>query len=328
MFCAITGILASRSRNSDSFGILTDSLVLASCQEIISLNANVIGDVANRTYLWEQIFGPAVEWLEPQNQLSVLYRRIGSGDTGFRFWVDKGQPSQRFRDTIVSSAARETFENEVFKLPLGKISLVGSPSSLQFAPSFSADEVSFNSQNRILTFVPGDVQHPSVLEAYYIFKHTPGNKELIQILPPHHNYFVGALSNTVYSVASYYRTYQNFFLAESGTASYQDLNDTFVLNDQIGNPIGALNGSISLFQRISAEIQNTETPADVANGMFAVGSLQGNMSLIQRISAELLTTESPEENALGIGSYGVFANTPYGSVNIHQVINSPGLITL
>lgn len=92
--------------------IVLEEVLLVSCQDIITLNATIIGDTSDHTFFWEQIYGPAVTWLEPQNQLMVMFQKpFTSGDLFFRFWVDRFTQFQQYKDMIVSGTARENVVN-------------------------------------------------------------------------------------------------------------------------------------------------------------------------------------------------------------------------
>lgn len=71
-------------------------LIVATCENIVTIDAEIEGDPTGHTYLWEQLpeeegGGFPVVWLEPQNQLSVMYDNQGIRDDKlFKFTVDAG----------------------------------------------------------------------------------------------------------------------------------------------------------------------------------------------------------------------------------------------
>lgn len=92
--------------------IILEQVLLVSCQDIVTLNATIIGDITDHTFYWEQTYGPAVTWLEPQNQLMVMFQKPAvTGDLFFRFYVDRFTQFQQYRDIIVSGTARENLDN-------------------------------------------------------------------------------------------------------------------------------------------------------------------------------------------------------------------------
>lgn len=88
--------------------IIVDAVQLVSCSDIVTLKATIVTNYPGHTYYWEQIAGPAVTWLEPQNQLLVTFQKpVTTEDLVFRFWADRYTPKQQYKDFIAANTARD-----------------------------------------------------------------------------------------------------------------------------------------------------------------------------------------------------------------------------
>jgi len=83
---------------------LVDSMLTVSCSDVITLSARVFVEAGSATYLWEQISGTPVDWLENQDQTQVMFRQPSvRDDKVFRFWLNKGSSKEAFKDVLVSA---------------------------------------------------------------------------------------------------------------------------------------------------------------------------------------------------------------------------------
>jgi len=91
--------------------VLLDDLFII-CDTLVTMTAVIVGNTTNRTFLWEQVSGPSITWLTPQNQLSVQWSPLSlvRQDRLFRFYVDKGDPLNE-----------QVFEMYVFATPTDKL---------------------------------------------------------------------------------------------------------------------------------------------------------------------------------------------------------------
>jgi hypothetical protein len=88
----------------DNISIQLDAVMTVSCDDIITLNATLIGDLTNHTFLWEQLTGTPVIWLEPQNQQTVLFQQPAVRDNKvFKFTLDRGTSIVKSRQILVSA---------------------------------------------------------------------------------------------------------------------------------------------------------------------------------------------------------------------------------
>jgi hypothetical protein len=93
---------------NDNASILLDSMMTVTCDDIITLSANILGDSTGHTFLWEQIDGIPVTWLEAQNQQSVMFQQPSDrSDKVFRFTLDKGLDFEKSKEIIVSAIPTE-----------------------------------------------------------------------------------------------------------------------------------------------------------------------------------------------------------------------------
>lgn len=81
--------------------------ILAICDNSSTLTATVVGDLAGRTILWEQISGSPVSFSTPTNQLTASFTAFNFDDKEFRFTVDKNLPSEKFDEITVFGTPTE-----------------------------------------------------------------------------------------------------------------------------------------------------------------------------------------------------------------------------
>jgi hypothetical protein len=330
MISAIIGIWSSgKSSPKEFLGVIVDSVLLASCQEIVTLNATIIGDASAHTFLWEQIAGPPVIWLEPQNQITVLYQKPNTpGDATFRFWIDKNTQFQQFRDLTVTSEALETVETQISAARGGVISFIGAPQNLYFAPTFSNYEaVTRNQQNRLLMYDGATaLTHLDKQVGYEINRIENGTAQVIATVQPSTLYYGLVFPNTTYSVSTLYDQFTRRVIATSSPASFLNTDDELIDTSEIAAPtVFSSPGTISLFQRTFLELLSVETPEDSAISSSHTGLGTGEISLFQRTTLTLVELEPEAESAES--SFGAVANKQ-SSILRDAVLASPGLISI
>jgi hypothetical protein len=155
MFNTFPGIWSSRARASVSINVQT--LMVVSCDTVITLVAQVIGILTDRTYEWVQLTGTPVDWLESRFQTSVMFNQTAvRDDKVFRFYVDKGKRTEAYKDVIVTAVPRDTAttvnESSTFQcLPYTSSELIHSITAL---PGLSAvGQNATNSAVRMLTWI-------------------------------------------------------------------------------------------------------------------------------------------------------------------------------
>jgi hypothetical protein len=108
------GTFSSRRRGGirDS-GLIIElqKILLVSCQDIITLDAVLIGTPNGpQTYLWTQQSGSPVTWLEDQDQTMVTFQQpVTRDDKVFRFWLNKGTSYQQYADILVTLINLDSF---------------------------------------------------------------------------------------------------------------------------------------------------------------------------------------------------------------------------
>jgi hypothetical protein len=199
--------------------IVVETVQLVSCTDIITLNAIIITNYPGHTYLWEQISGPPVIWLEPQNQTTVTFQKPSTDeDLVFRFWADRYTRKQQFKDMIVATVARDNVTYSLISKSSGGVddSLAGA-SNGQFIPTLSAyGTVVVDNPQKILTWtnpVSGLYYEYTKTEVYL---NNYGSLTFLASFPyPISQYSnTGGLhpnTNSVYLLRTYYYIYgQNF----------------------------------------------------------------------------------------------------------------------
>jgi hypothetical protein len=137
--------------------ISLDSILVVACEDIITLNANLSGlGGESHTYLWTQISGTPVIWLEDQNQVTVMFEQPAvKDDKVFQFTVDAGTTLERSAQIIVTGVPRDTFpaltSNGLFSgNQYGPAQLINQ----QFVPGFTPiGHTSVNNPNRAISWI-------------------------------------------------------------------------------------------------------------------------------------------------------------------------------
>jgi hypothetical protein len=314
---------------SEYLEIIVDSVLLVSCQDIITIRATILGDTKNHSYYWEQIEGSQVEWLEDRNQAIVTYRKVPNfaGETVFRFWVDKNTPFQQFRDLVVTGNARDS---------IGISARTETPSSLNYnylaafnlaiLPAISvAGTSTVNNQSSILQFELPNVLLPQTRGNLFIAKLENGN--LITERQIAGNVFFGPMAaNKSYSVISSYKTGASEILVASQPAANVKNSSVVTVDttEELNTTVDELfKSEMVLFQRTSIELQPLDVPPEVA----VIGVTQqytSGLSPFQKIGAELVFIDQLEDqvtinnSSVGFGS----------KLSIHQVQTSTGITIL
>ena len=88
--------------------IVVDSVQLVTCQDVITLNAQIITDGLLHTYEWVQISGTPVTFVGDTHQQMVVFHQAAiRDDKVFRFYVDKGQTTEQSKDVLVTTVSRD-----------------------------------------------------------------------------------------------------------------------------------------------------------------------------------------------------------------------------
>lgn len=105
-----------------SFKVTLQTMKLVTCDDIITLHAQIDGFPGTAKFLWEQQTGIPVEWLEPVNQQSVTYKQtLIRDDKIFSFFVNKGTVLEQEYRITVTAIPREimdtTYVGESWTVP-------------------------------------------------------------------------------------------------------------------------------------------------------------------------------------------------------------------
>jgi hypothetical protein len=93
---------------SNPLQIILEQMQLVTCQDIVTLNATVIGDGLTHNITWEQISGTPVTFLESVEQTMTTFRQPAIRDDKiFRFYVDKGLTTEKYRDILITSVSKD-----------------------------------------------------------------------------------------------------------------------------------------------------------------------------------------------------------------------------
>ena len=110
----ISGIIAWTRRSYQGVFIQVDSALTVTCDDIVTLHATLIGDISNKTLLWEQVSGTPVIWLENQDQQTVLFQQPAQRDDKvFRFTLDKGKRTEKWSEILVTAIPTDVFKTSI-----------------------------------------------------------------------------------------------------------------------------------------------------------------------------------------------------------------------
>ena len=92
-----------------AFMVRTQTLRIVTCDNIITLHADIIGFAGNAKFRWEQVSGQPVAFLEDQNQVTVTFQQPAiRDDKVFAFYVNKGTSLEQRYLVTVTAVPRET----------------------------------------------------------------------------------------------------------------------------------------------------------------------------------------------------------------------------
>lgn len=88
--------------------IILDRLQIVSCDDIVTLHAQVVNPLVGQIYEWVQLSGNTVIFLTPTNDETVMFQQtLVRDDKVFRFYVNRGLAKESFVDILVSAVPRE-----------------------------------------------------------------------------------------------------------------------------------------------------------------------------------------------------------------------------
>lgn len=305
--------------------IVVEDVVLVSCQDIVTLNAIVLGDMDGHTFLWEQIGGPPVTWLEPQNQLMVMYQKNPSEsgqDCFFRFWADKNTPFEQYKDMVVSGIARDdsNFVPRIKQLSYGTREFVDV--TFRVSPGFTyAPNYTLNNPTRVFTFNLAAppftaAPFPAAMTKNIVYTYDNGVYTPYVQLPPDGTLVLNADPTKKYVVRYFYDYYNitnNYF--ESKTAL--TLNDAIISNTldtgEIVPRIGSYNNvSTGSFYLVSlVELTQQVLQENVTGYNNNIKAVDGPVSYYQVQLTTLFTIpDSLQDTILGLNTVvGRFTGT-------------------
>jgi len=95
----------------DNIFVQIDAVLTVTCDNIVTLNAVIIGDPTGHTFLWTQITGTPVTWLENQDQTTVMFQQtVTRDDKVFRFTLDKGTFIEKNYEILVTAVPTDVIK--------------------------------------------------------------------------------------------------------------------------------------------------------------------------------------------------------------------------
>lgn len=197
---------------SEYLEVFVGTIQLVSCQDIVTLTGTVLSDPTGHTYYWEQTAGPAVTWLEPQNQLDVTFQKPAVFvDLIFRLWIDRYTPFQQYKDVIVTGVARDDFTSALNSGVAGSstASLPGVSNPYIIPGPAAAGSVSLNNTTRTLVWTNPSAPSGSTYTKHEIYRVTGSTLTLLATLDfiatSYSNPGIGVPSITeIYVIRTYY----------------------------------------------------------------------------------------------------------------------------
>lgn len=185
--------------------IILEKMLLVSCEDIITLNAQLTGTpLGPQTYLWTQLSGSAVIWLEAQNQTMVMFQQpVVKDDKVFRFWLDKGTPWEQHADILVTLVSLDPIPvvraSPLFASVGTDAQLISPPFAIEPAPTAPGLNALTNNSERMLVFMPlANPQYAAQLSVMHLHEGLPPTLE--QTLPISAKYVRNLQENEVYRI--------------------------------------------------------------------------------------------------------------------------------
>jgi len=89
--------------------LVLDQLMIVSCDDIITLTVEVVGQRPTDTFEWVQLSGDFVTWLTPKLQQTVTWQQPEGrrDDKTFKVYVNRGRPREVSGEILVSASPRD-----------------------------------------------------------------------------------------------------------------------------------------------------------------------------------------------------------------------------
>lgn len=309
--------------------VIVEKILLTSCQNIVTLNAQVFGNIAGHTFYWEQTGGPPVIWLEPQNQLTVMYEKNPSQsgqDCFFRLYVDRYTEFEQVFDLIVSGIARD---DPVLNITNNQNGLVSYPTTSTFGifPYYTySPNYTIDNSRIIITFGVPFLGNGAEYFKFVLYRVEDENLIQIQELSIDDRIFADPDPNKKYLIRYYFKVsgvYEDYYDSEVISINLNGYNDQFKLDTgDVFNAISSKNisGNVSVFQVNLTEISNLNNEENVILPIY--NKSIGNISTyqIQLTTLEELP-ETPEELDIKLNTINKVA----GTTSVFQVQVSDGI---
>lgn len=261
--------------NFSNLVVTVNSFVHSSCEQILTISASYNGILSGHTFLWEQISGTPVTWLEPLNQTSVTYNNNGiRDDKVFRLYVDKDTVIEQVFDILVSSVARDFLYIKQNSSEYLKDITYYSPSTISFiAPAISESGItSINTSPRMVVFNIPDTSNIAYIELqqYINNSYIP-----VQVTMASSNFFNNLLNNTTYRLANKLTFPPNTYSYGSPFSSTYPIPSTleYAITDQtIVMTPGKKDDQASLIEIKFSEILSQNITETILSTLVQIGS--------------------------------------------------------
>jgi hypothetical protein len=99
--------------------VTVEQMLFVSCNQFVTLNAIIDGDLTGHDTEWVQVSGYPVIWLEDLSSPNITYQQpTVRDDKSFRFYIDKGTLNQVVREILVSAVPQDNvFMNSDYSPP-------------------------------------------------------------------------------------------------------------------------------------------------------------------------------------------------------------------
>lgn len=300
----IPGIIAWARRQLNNMSLRVDSTLTVTCDDIITLNAAVVGEYDNITVIWEQISGTPVIWLEEQNQFTVLFQQPAQRDDKvFRFTVNKGRRDEKWAEILVTAIPTDrliTSTNSFNQTGVASKSInINNMSALIPAFKPSGSQVK-NDIDRAVLLTPGILYNKTlrinqrtaagdVPVTSYKFTSLLTNLVYVNGLTLDKNYNLELVDDYESGVSSY----NNFASSDFAFKPDMALSDEDQLKTTLDLPV---NGLASVVEIISREIVNNTEGEETILLTGGLGlKMNGLSSVIEVIDRSVVYNDESQE---------------------------------
>lgn len=280
--------------------VRVESVLVTSCDDIITLSATITGNAVNRTFEWVQISGTPVTWLEDRFQTDAMFQQPAMRDDKvFRFYMDRGLSTEIKRDVLVTSVGKEDVANVVPHVSSNLLRAFVSgdeATSLVMVPGFSAyGTYTLNNPDKVLMWK--NTESPLLSYSNIVVSAT-GQPDVVNPVGKS-TYYAGVTMTATYTVQSVFASpaFDRTALSIPLTPITNNSFEQFDLSERI-DPVPAISSAMLIkFEVLQPELVSLSYDEQVSSTLPAVSS---SLTVLNFTHLELYSYEPQVENLASV----------------------------